>query len=116
MMLVEFSQQIGEIREGAAQPVNLVHYDHIDFAVADVFHQFFQSRTLDGTAGVTAVIVMLGQTYPALLALAFHIGFPGFALGIKRIEIHIQSLVRAFAGVDRHVHRFLDLNHGSPCP
>jgi hypothetical protein len=40
-------------------------------------------------------------TRRALIRLAPDEGFAGFALGLQRIEILLQSFVRRFAGVDR---------------
>src|SRR5690348_13112806 len=43
---------------------------------------------------------MLGEGLPALVSLAFDIGFASLALGIEAIERLVEPLVRAFSSVD----------------
>src|SRR6185437_4312047 len=69
-IFVERVDQPDEIAQGAAQPVDLVHDNHVDSARLDVADQPFQRRTLEAAAGKSAIVVSLGKFDPVAMRLA----------------------------------------------
>src|SRR5215469_2884014 len=98
---VEDLDDLGKISERAGQPVNLVDDDRIDPPRSDVGEQPLQSGPIDRRAGEPTVIISLGQTCPAFVALAGDEGLAGLALRVQRVELLLKSLLGGFAGVDR---------------
>lgn len=52
------------------------------------------------TARYAAIVIVFGQQFPALVFLAGDIGLTRFTLGIQRVEVLLQTVFRAFAGID----------------
>ena len=100
VLLIEDLDDLGEIGERAGQPVDLVDDHDIDLAGADIGKQQLQARPLHIAAGTPAIVVGLGQTHPALVALALDERLAGLALGMQRVESLLQPLFGRFAGVD----------------
>ncbi len=60
-----------------------------------------QSGPIDRGAGEPAVVISLGQAYPALVPLAVGESLAGLALRLQGIELLFESLLGRLAGVDR---------------
>ncbi len=82
------------------QPVDLVDDDDVDRAVLDVAQQPLQGGALHGAAGEAAVVVAVADADPALVLLARDVGQRRLALGVERVELHVEPLVGRDAGVD----------------
>ena len=76
VVALEDFDQLGEIHQRAAEPVDLVDDDDVDQAGLDVGHQLLQPRPLQRAAGEAAVVVALTDRSPALGLLAGDIGPP----------------------------------------
>ena len=63
---VEHLDQLGEVHQRAAEPVDLVDDDDVDPAGLDVGEQPLQRRALQRAAGEAAVVVAVGDQHPAL--------------------------------------------------
>ena len=74
-MLVEQLDQLGEVRQGTGQAVDLVDHDNIDPAIPDVCQQPLQRGALGRAAGIAAVVVTGADQGPAGMGLAANIGF-----------------------------------------
>jgi len=77
---LEDLDDLGEVRERAGQPVDLVDDHDIDPPRFDVLEQALERRALEGTAGDTAVVVAVQHHDPALVFLTGDIGLAGLAL------------------------------------
>ena len=97
---VEHLDQLGEVHERAAEPVDLVDDHDVDPARLDVGEQPLQRRPLQRPAGEAAVVVAVGDQEPALGLLARDIGLAGLPLGIEGVELHVEPLLAALARVD----------------
>jgi hypothetical protein len=91
---------LGEIGERAGQAIDLVGHHRIDLAGLDVGKELLQGRAVHRGAGEAAVIIVLRQTGPALMALAFDVSLAGLALGVQGVERLLQALLGGFAGID----------------
>src|SRR6516225_9731336 len=80
-------------------------HDAVDLPGLDSGQEALQGGPVEVAAGVAAVVVARGQAGPAGMGLAVHIGFGGFALGVKRVEVGVESFFGAFASVDGATHR-----------
>ena len=100
LLPVEHLDQLGKVHQRAAQAVDLVDDDHVDEPRLDVREQLLQGRALQTAAGEAAVIIALADGGPALGPLAGDIGLAGLALGVERVELHVEAFLRGFAGVD----------------
>ena len=97
---LEHLDQPGEVGERAGEPVDLVDDDHIDQPCLDIPEQALQCGPLQRGAGDAAIVVAVRHQHPAFRALAGDIGLAGLALGIERVELHVEALFRGFARVD----------------
>jgi hypothetical protein len=89
------------IGERAGQPVDLVDDDDIHPSCRNVGDQPLQGRPIHRRAGEPAIIISLGQAYPAFMALTANEGLAGLALRLQRIEFLLEPFLGGFAGVDR---------------
>ena len=99
-----FSSKVRIIRAKSSrlrQPVDLVDDHAVDLAGLDVGHQASEGRPVDVAAGEPAVVVAVGQAGPALAGLAADVGLARLALGVEGVELLLQPLLGALAGVDR---------------
>ncbi len=99
----------GKVRQRAREPVDLVNKDLIDGTPVDVSEQTPQPGAFHTAAGKTAIVIALRQPHPAFRLLAGEIGSTSLVLGVKRVELLLQPLFRALAGVDSRA----DLLHAS---
>src|ERR1019366_48465 len=98
---IEDLHHLGEVRQRAGQPVDLVHNHCVDPAFVDIGQKALQCRALHGAARNAAIIVLgLDQT-PTLTRLALDKRFTGFALSLQRVEILLEALLGRFPGVHR---------------
>jgi hypothetical protein len=72
----------------------------VDPARLDVGQQPLQGRALDAAAGEAPVVVAGGEGLPALGLLAGDERLGGLTLGVQRVELLIEPLLAALAGVD----------------
>jgi hypothetical protein len=84
----------GEVGERAGQPVDFVDHHHLDQPRADVGQQPRKRGPRHPVAGETAVVVGGLDQLPALALLALDKRRAGLALGVERVEILSQTLVR----------------------
>ena len=104
-MTVEGLDELGEVTERPAQPVDLVDDDDVDPPDLDIGEQALQRRALQGGAGDATIVIKVGKCSPALVLLARDIGLTGFPLCIEGIEVLIETRFGGFAGVDGAAHR-----------
>ena len=86
LSLVEHIDDLGEVREAAGEPIDLVNQDDVDLARRDIGEQSHQSGALHVTAREPAIVVALGIERPAFMTLAQRIGSTGLILRIKAIK------------------------------
>ena len=98
---LEHLDQLGKVEHRAGEPVDLVDHDHVDLAGFDIGQQALKGRALQGAAGDATVVVAVGDQEPAFSALAGDIGLAGLALGIQRVELHLEAFLAGLAGVNR---------------
>ena len=101
LVLLERLDQLGEVHQRAAEPVDLVDDDDVDQPGLDVAQQALQRRPLQRAARDAAIVVLVRQRDPALGALALDVGQPRLALGVEGVELLLQPLLGGLAGVDR---------------
>src|SRR5580704_3544911 len=77
---------LGEVRQAARETIYLIYDDNVDLIGLDIFQQLLQSWSLQGSAGVSAVVITSRQCPPAFVSLAENEGLAGFSLGIERVE------------------------------
>ena len=99
-MLVEHLHHLQEVQQASRQPVDLVDHHAVDPPGPDVGQQPLQRGTLGVAAGESAVVVVLRQADQALALLAGDERLPRFALRIERVELLLEPLFVALAGVD----------------
>ena len=98
---VEQLDELGKVRQGAGEPVDLVDHHHIDASRLDLGKQPLQGRTLETAARDAGIVVGVGQQAPAFMGLALDVGFGGLALVVEGGEGLIEPVLGGFAGVDR---------------
>ncbi len=74
VITLEHLDHLGEVRQAARQPVDLVDHDDIDQAALDVRQQTLQPRPFHVAARIRRVVVVVRDRNPALGALAGDIG------------------------------------------
>jgi hypothetical protein len=82
-VLVEDLHQPGQVEQRSAQPIHLIDDHAIDRTGFDIDQQPLQRGTGEVGAGEAAIVIMLGQQGPALLALALAVGFSALVLRIQ---------------------------------
>ena len=80
---IEALNHLGEVGEGAGQPVDLVDDDHLDLAGVDVVHEPGEGGAVHGAPGIPPVIVVGRDELPAFVLLTLDKGFAGFTLCIQ---------------------------------
>src|SRR5215211_4846468 len=100
-MLVEDLDQLGEVRQRAGEPVDLVHDHDVDLSGPEIREQTLQGGAVEGGAREPAIVVAVGNEPPALVGLALDIGLAGLPLGIERVELEVKIMLGRLAGVDR---------------
>src|SRR6516225_2960249 len=99
-MGIEQLNELGEIRERAREPVDLVDQHNVDRTRPDVGQEPLHGRTVERGAGKGAVVVAAGNQTPAFVRLTLYIGLAGLALGIERGEGKVEVMLARLAGID----------------
>src|ERR1700722_7130277 len=86
-MGVEQLHQLGEVGQGAGEPIDLVDDDNVDPAIPDIREQSLQRRAFGRAPRIAAVVVAGADHGPAVMGLASDIGVCRFMLGIERVEL-----------------------------
>ena len=92
--LSKIFHDLGEVTERACQSIHLVDDHGVDPMALDIRKNPLQGGSFKGAAGDAAVIVHLGQRGPALVLLTEDKGFAGFPLGIERVEVLLEAVLR----------------------
>ena len=100
-MLVEQLDELGEVRQGPGQTVDLVDNDDVNLACPYVLQQSLQGRPVGVATREAAIVVFAAQEGPASVSLASDIGLRGIILGIERVKVLLKLLVGRDAGIDR---------------
>lgn len=100
----EHVHDLREVDQRAAEAIHLIDHDAVDLARLDVRQQALESRAVHVAAGESAVVVAVAQADPALVLLAGDVCFARVALGVQRVELLLEALLRALAGVNRAPH------------
>ena len=90
-----------EVEQGPAEAVDLVHHDAVYRPSLDRRQEPLQGRAIHIAAGVAAIVEMVGDHLPAFVLLAGDEGLRCFPLGIERVELLLESLLRGLARVNR---------------
>ena len=101
VVLVEQLDELGKIRQGAGQAVDLVDDDDVDLAGSYVLQEPLQGRPVGIAAREAAIVVFGSQQRPAGMGLAADIGLRGVILGVERVEVLLEPLIGRDAGIDR---------------
>lgn len=104
-LAVEELHEPREVHQRTAEAVHLVDHDAVDLPGLDIGHQALERRALDVPAGEPAVVVFLGQTLPPLVLLAGDVRDRALALGVEAVELLVEPLLGALAGVDGAANR-----------
>jgi hypothetical protein len=96
---IEQLDDLGEVGQGAGEPIHLVHHYDIDDPLADVGQQPLQGRTLHGSTREPAVVIGGPDQPPAFAVLTLDERLAPLALGVERVKVLLQSLLRGLAGV-----------------
>jgi hypothetical protein len=105
-MTIEQLDELGEVRQRAGQPVDLVDDNDVHLPGPDVSQQSLQRRPLGRAAGITAVIVSRPDQGPSRMGLTADVGLRGIMLGVERVEVLLEPMLGRHAGVDRAANRF----------
>jgi hypothetical protein len=82
-MLLEGLNELGKIRQGSRQAIDLVDDYNVYPACLDISHELLETRPVDIAARETTIIVRGLDEAPALMGLRLHISLAGFALGVE---------------------------------
>jgi hypothetical protein len=93
-------QKLREIKQRATESVDLVDHHAIDLARFDVGDQASQSGAVHVSAGKSPVVVILRQTLPTLVGLAFDVCLPGLSLSIQGVEFLFETIFGGLSSVD----------------
>src|SRR5271169_7034629 len=94
------SRRSWQNRRASGSAVDLVDDDDIDPSRREIGEQLLQSGPIDRGAGEPAVVISLGQAYPALVPLAVYEGFAGLTLRLQRIELLLEPFLGRFASIN----------------
>ena len=100
-MGLEQLDQLGEVHQCADQAVDLIDHHDVDLAGLDVGEEPLEGRALESGSGKAAVFVISLEQHPAFGLLARDIGLAGLALGVQRIERHVEPFILRHSGVNR---------------
>ena len=104
LLLVEQLDELGEVRQGPGQAVDLVDNDDVNLAGPYVFQQSLQRRPVGVATREAAIVVFAAQEGPASVSLASDIGLGGIILSVERVKVLLKLLVGRDAGLDRAAH------------
>src|SRR5262245_57164625 len=91
---------LGEVRQRAGQPVDLVDHDDVDLARLNVGEQQLQAGAFQRPAGEAAIVIMSPDELPALMGLALDVGLCRLALGIERVKVLFEAMLGGLPGID----------------
>ena len=93
-MGIEHLNDLGKVEQGAGEPIDLVDDNDVDLRPADVGQKALQSRSLQRSPGIAAIVIVGRQHDPAFVLLTCDKGLAGFALRIERVEVLLEALLR----------------------
>src|SRR5450759_3980630 len=99
-MAVESLDDSGEVCQAACEPVDLVDDNDVHFLRFHVLQQLLECRSFHRSAGISAIVIVSWQGFPALLALAKDKGFACLALCIERVEGLFEAFFGGFSSVN----------------
>src|SRR5260370_42564317 len=99
-MLVEQLDELGEVRQGPGQTVDLVDNDDVNLACPYVLQQSLQGRPVGVATREAAIVVFAAQAVPAAENLASDIGLRGIVVGMMRVKVLRELQVCGDAGLD----------------
>src|SRR6202012_5264133 len=97
---IEQFDQLGEVRQGSRQAVDLVDHDDIDLSGSDVFQQPLQIGTVGRPAGISIIVVPGSGQSPTGMGLTLYVGGGCLILGVQRVELLIEALVGGDPGIN----------------
>ncbi len=100
-VLVEQLDQLHEVGNRAAEPIDLVSDDDLDRAMFEVAQQTLQSGSLQRATGYPGIDVGVGNEDPALTPLAGNVGFARLLLRLNAVEFHAETFFRRDSAIDR---------------
>ena len=100
-MCIEQFDQFGKVGQRSRQAIDLVDDNYVNLPGADIVEQSLQVRAIGRPTRVSAVIIARPDRSPAGMGLTFYISRGRLVLGIKRVEILVESLLGGNPGVDR---------------
>src|SRR5713101_141086 len=103
--LVEHLHNTSEVQQRTAEPVDLVHHHAINASGFHVGQQLPQPGPVGVGSREAAIVIAVRQHRPTFVTLAQDISFRAFPLGIERVELLFQSLIRGLPGIDGTTHR-----------
>ncbi len=99
-LAVEQLHEPREVHQRPAQAIDFVDHHAVDLPGLDIGHQALQRRALDVAAGEAAVVVAVREADPPLGLLAGDERHATLALGVERVEVLVEPLLRGLAGVN----------------
>ena len=99
-MGIEHLDDLGKIEQGAGEPIDLVDHNDIQLRSTDVVQEALQSRALQRSPGIAAIIIVGRQSHPTFVLLACDKGLAGFALRIERVEVLLEPLLSRLARIN----------------
>ena len=99
--------QLREIRQRAGQTVDLVDDNHVDPSGVDVGEEVPEGGPFQRPAGDPAIVISGRHHLPALMSLAGDEGRTGLVLGVERVEVLVETVVRGLPRVNRAADRGL---------
>ena len=108
-MGIEQFDQLGEIGQGARQPIDLVDDNDIDPVGSNVIEELLQGRAVGGSAREAAIVISGTNQCPTGMGLAADIGLRRIILGIERVEVLIETRLGRDPGIDGAADRSLEL-------
>ena len=98
---VEYLDQLGEIRQRAAEAIDLVDHHHVDQPILDVLQQPLQAGPFKRAARDAAIVILIADQHPPFRPLTGDVGFACLALGVQAVELLLQPFLGGFPSVDR---------------
>jgi len=89
-----------EVQQRPAEAVDLVDDHAVDLPGLGVFEKPLEDRAFHISAGEPAIVVAIRQALPAFTPLAGDVVLTCLPLGVEAVELLLEALVGAFAGID----------------
>ena len=100
-MPIKDFHQSREVRQAAGEAVDFVDHDDVDLSVLDIVHQSAQRGPLHIATREAAIVIAIGHSDPAFMALAGNVGKPRITLRLQAVVFHVQAFIGGLSGVDR---------------